>query len=290
MTTHRLQYFVHLQDVKRNRTYRGYLPSNPFFLLYGKTESFLSPAWDYEGVTIHIGTKSYHYDHVQDDSGMDCGVGLAESVFTLGPLVRSASHVVERIVGTQAVQDETTIAVCQVEIESPPIKVWTILNGLGGEQKKPLLGRFMLQDVTHRLYSGILSHPLEGATPCSWKNMTDVPAWDEIIERFRTTKLGDELRKKVESQMQAGVDKFRREDYSHALAHFRWASVFGFFTHSLSEQYSILKNLASGWERYLQEERGPLDTALLWALEAQKVNDTPVVQGQIARIKANMSV
>lgn len=44
---------------------------------------------------------------------------------------------------------------------------------------------------------------------------------------------------------------YKSQSYEGALASFQWASVFGFFTHSYEEQYVLLKNLASGWEKYL---------------------------------------
>ena len=83
-----------------------------------------------------------------------------------------------------------------------------------------------------------------------------------------------------------GTEAFKNKRYGEALANFQWVSVFGFFTHTHKEQYSILKNLASGYERYFLQEEEPEGSkiALHWALEAQKVNDTEKVQEQIARL------
>lgn len=65
---------------------------------------------------------------------------------------------------------------------------------------------------------------------------------------------------------------FQAKAYADALASFQWASVFGFFTHNHAEQYTLLKNLASGWEKYLLAvNESNLAIPLYWALEAQKV-------------------
>lgn len=47
--------------------------------------------------------------------------------------------------------------------------------------------------------------------------------------------------------------------------------------------------MASGWEQYLMEERESLDVALLWALEAQKIQDTDKIRNQIARIQKHIT-
>jgi hypothetical protein len=85
-----------------------------------------------------------------------------------------------------------------------------------------------------------------------------------------------------------GAERFAGKVYGEALAHFRWVSVFGFFTHSNDERYAILKNLTSAWEKYLIEEGEDLEVALLWAKEAQQVNNTKQIQDQIDRIQATM--
>ena len=61
-------------------------------------------------------------------------------------------------------------------------------------------------------------------------------------------------------------------------------SVFGFFSHSRADQYAIAKNLARGYEEYLEENGYPLETALAWALEAQSIIDGEAIQAIIKRI------
>ena len=111
------------------------------------------------GVNIKIGDKLYRYKQVQDDSGLDCGVCLPKSEFSVGPLVRSASQMVHQLVGGYPKETECTVAVCEVEVQSPSMKVFTIVLGL--DKKVPLLGRFMLHDVTARAYAGRLAEPID---------------------------------------------------------------------------------------------------------------------------------
>jgi hypothetical protein len=87
---------------------------------------------------------------------MDCGVGLDENSITLGPLVRSASAMGKYIEGGKEMTREITIAVCSVKTDTPPIEVYTIVNGLN--KKEPLLGRFILHDAVVRTYVGLLAN------------------------------------------------------------------------------------------------------------------------------------
>jgi len=262
----------------------SFLPSDFPPLRSYSADSFLSPAWEYKGVEITIGERTYQFDSVQDDSGMDCGVGMNEESIELGPLVRSASHSSTRLEGMKEVTDETTIAVCSVRIANPPMEIYTIVNGL--KKKEPLLGRFMLHDVATRTYSGILSDEISDVPPPgSWTTLNKAPSWKEITERFQKSPMGKKVRSLVEERAKIGISRFKGNVFAEALAHFRWVSVFGFFTHSEKEQYSILKNLASGWERYLLQMGESLEIALLWAKEAQKYQDTDSVRQQIARIE-----
>jgi hypothetical protein len=84
---------------------------------------------------------------------MDCGVGMPETALELGVLVRSASHSSKYLDNGIEKTRDATIAVCSVKIGSPPIEMFTIVNGLVKET--PLLGRFMLHDVVTRSYCGI---------------------------------------------------------------------------------------------------------------------------------------
>jgi hypothetical protein len=112
------------------------------------------------GVKIIIGTRTYTYKTVQDDNGMDYGVGMPAKELQLSPTTRWATETYSYLTdsGVETSIDVTS-AVCKVITEEPPMEVYTILNEL--QKDEPLLGRFMLQDCVLRSYAGILSDPVE---------------------------------------------------------------------------------------------------------------------------------
>jgi len=129
--------------------------------------------------------------------------------------------------------------------------------------------------------------------------MGSIPSWDDALDRFQKSEVGVKLRAAVLEKAELAIKYFKNKEYAEALPLFQWVSVFGFFTHTAEEQvictiyfmkdfyieqYTILKNLASSYERYLQATQEDTTVALLWAQEAQRVKDTDVVQQQIARL------
>lgn len=79
---------------------------------------------------------------------------------------------------------------------------------------------------------------------------------------------------------------FASKIFDVALSEFQWVSVFGFFSHVESKQYEIAKNLARAYEEYLKSQGEPLDLALAWAHEAQRLEDTPDIRAMIVRLSS----
>jgi len=168
-------------------------------------------------------------------------------------------------------------------VREPAMDIWTIVQGL--EKEEPLIGRFVIGDAVCRCFSGHLITPAENLpAPSTWSNVSTVPTWDEVKMRFQSSEVGVKLRELVDKQAKRAVEFFKAKEYGEALPLFQWVSVYGFFTHSADEQYAILKNLASGYERFLTATKEDTTIALLWAREAQIVRDTEAVQGMIARL------
>jgi len=249
---------------------------------------FLSPSFQHKNVRVVVGEVAYEFATVQDGPGMDCGFAIDERKLKVSPNLRYATQACTFMQGSAQVTKDCTVAVCEIEIGEPKMKICTIMNGLHAKEE-PLVGRFMVQDAVQRVYAGALSTPSPGSpTPGTFQNIGVIPEWSEVLTRFQASEKGKKLRTVVTTRAQAGAEAFKNKRYEEALASFQWVSVFGFFTHSHDEQYAILKNLASGYEQYFIQEKelDGLVIALNWAKEAQKILDTPKVQEQITRLVA----
>jgi len=264
-------------------------PTARAFNCYPSVESILSNPWVYKDVQITMDdpdVERYLFDLAQDDGGMDVGVGIPEKTLKISPKIRWASQKVNTLLG----ESVTTIAICKLKMDEPPMNVYTVVQGLPDGMIKAgsaLIGRFMVQDVVARTYVGAYADNVEGIVAGSWNNISAPAPFSVVIERFRASALGKRLFAEVVEKTKSGAIMFQAKAFADALASFQWASVFGFFTHSPEEQYVLLKNLASGWEKYLLDlNEFNLTVPLYWALEAQKVQNTSSVQGQIVRIRA----
>ncbi len=102
---------------------------------------------------ISVGHQTYSYNIVEDCPSIAVGVAMNEHSLDPDALVRSATHLTECMEGTS----ETTLAVCSVNIGSPPMEVFTIV-GVFPYMTEPKLGRFMIHDVITRTYHGHLVH------------------------------------------------------------------------------------------------------------------------------------
>jgi len=264
-------------------------PTAPVFNCYPAAESILTNPWTYKDVQMVLDdpdVEPYAFTVAQDDGGMDVGVGIPENTLTISHKVRWASQKVNTVQGEVA----TTIAVCKVKTIDPPMEVYTVVQGLPNgviKEGTALIGRFMVQEAVMRTYVGAYAD-VNGNIPAgSWSNISDTPSFDTLVTRFRVSARGKQVFDAVQEKVREGVEMYKAKAYEGALASFQWASVFGFFTHPHETQYAILKNLASGWEKYLLSlNEHNLTIPLYWAMEAQKIKDTPEVQAQIARIAA----
>jgi len=250
------------------------------------SESFSSPPWFHKDVTITIGQNfTLQFPIAQDDSGMDAGIYVNESDVELPDIgIRSASIISSYLEGSKVIQMESTIAVCKVKILDPPLEVFTVIQGL--QKKEPLVGRFMIQDAVNRAYSGYLAQSSMEYPNGKITNIQPPPTWNEILSRFQSSEFGKDMKIKVQKKSEEAAAKYKNKQYAQALALFRWVSVWSFFTHTQEEQYVVLRNLATGWEQYLKQEKEDLDIALFWAKEAKKIKSDPAVLSQIQRIKS----
>jgi len=246
--------------------------------------SFLSPVYAYKDVEIKIGNTIYRFQSVQDNSGMDCGVGFPEGAFNLdSPTVRWCSNRVAQLVGNTRVEKDQTIVVCKVKTGDPPMECYTILNGLENVSE-PLLGRFILHDSVVCCYTGAFAKPVSGGPSPGSFSVHNILQWEEILVLFQSSEHGKKLFQLVEDHAQKGVHYFSSKLYPLALAEFQWVSVFGFFSHPHSAQYVIARNLARGYEELLGLRHQSLAPALAWAKEAQSFRDTQDIKKIIKRI------
>jgi len=255
--------------------------------------SYLSPEFFYEGVSIRgLQANVIEFAKVQDDSAMDCGVGLPEARLQLAPNTRYAVVYVTYLHENVEVKEPTTVAVCQVQVEKPALNVWTIVHAL--KKPEPLLGRFIFHDMFVRTYTGHAATAIEGQPPPGSFTISGAcPPWEELLQRFRASVMGKKLSELVTSKFQEATHYFNNKEYALALSNFQFASVYGFFTHDTDGQYKLLKGLASGYERYIRNgkhEPEDLSVALEWAVAARNFKETPVVLEQIQRLRDYMRV
>lgn len=99
---------------------------------------------------------SYTFEAVQDYGGFDCGVVVPEKSLekTLHWKDRYTLQTTAFIENGIEVKRNFHVAVCKVKIEQPPMEVFTLVQGL--DRDEPLLGRFMIHDVSTRVYVGHL--------------------------------------------------------------------------------------------------------------------------------------
>lgn len=75
---------------------------------------------------ITIGPNKFTFPSVQDDNGMDCGVGFPESEIVLGaPTVRHCTHRVAQFVNGARIEKDQTIVVCKVNSSKTRNKTYT---------------------------------------------------------------------------------------------------------------------------------------------------------------------
>lgn len=95
---------------------------------------------------------SIQYEKVQDDGGMDYGLGIPESRLELSPTTRYVTAPVTYLSGNVEVKEDTTVFVCHIKTAKPAMDVWTIARGL--KKDEALMGRFIFHDLFKRTYNG----------------------------------------------------------------------------------------------------------------------------------------
>jgi hypothetical protein len=108
----------------------------------------------------HPDVEPYTFALAQDNGGMDVGVGIPEKALKIPPNIRWASQKVNTLLG----ESITTIAICRLKMNDPPMDVYTIVQGLPDgviQDGNALIGRFMVQEAVVRTYVGAYADNFE---------------------------------------------------------------------------------------------------------------------------------
>jgi len=112
-------------------------------------------------------------------------------------------------------------AICKIQIPDIGLDMFSFVQGVEGLDK-PMLGRFFVLDVQHRLYSGILADPLSlplddnGLVDLSKpskkvendsRSLVKVPNWNEAVGRYRNSETGKNLKKAMINEYNLGSGK-----------------------------------------------------------------------------------